>query len=124
MTAISRPLRAVSPEHLLALQEAERSDTYAGGYVPVSSSSVFTGYPSTVTGLPVAGYRPQRPEDVALVNENKVLEEKVLRQIDRHQAKGQEFDQRFVALARTHLEIAFMLLNRSVFQPQRLSGDL
>lgn len=34
-------------------------------------------------GLPVAGYKPQSDEKVALVNENKALEERILRQMDR-----------------------------------------
>ncbi|PZR92277.1 MAG: hypothetical protein DI537_13905 [Stutzerimonas stutzeri] len=74
-------------------------------------------------GLPVAGYRPQDPKNVELVNRNKVLEEHVLRQIDLHKA-DQNHDQRLVALAKTHVDLAFMLLNRAVFQPGRLTGDL
>lgn len=34
-------------------------------------------------GLPVAGYKPQSTTAVDLVNENKVLEEQVLRQFDK-----------------------------------------
>ena len=33
-------------------------------------------------GLPVAGYRPQDPVAVAIVNENKAMEEVVLRVLD------------------------------------------
>ena len=75
-------------------------------------------------GLPVAGYKPQNEANVALVNENKVLEERVLRQIDRmtNQALGgSPHDQRMVALARTKTQEAFMWLNRAVFQPGRVS---
>lgn len=76
-------------------------------------------------GLPVAGYKKtQPPHLIALVNENKVLEEKILRQIDAHGARGTELDQRAVALARTKIQEAFMWLNRGVFQPQRIEGDL
>ena len=77
-------------------------------------------------GLPVAGYRPQSEQNVSLVNENKVLEERVLRQIDKHVRNhdSREIDQRMVALARTKVQEAFMWLNRSVFQPSRILGDL
>lgn len=73
-------------------------------------------------GLPVKGYQSQSDEAVALVNENKELEERVLRQIDRHvrNRDSQEIDQRMVALARTKVQEAFMWLNRAVFQPKRI----
>ena len=72
------------------------------------------------TGLPVKGYAPTQPEwKINLVNENKVLEEQVLRQIDTH-AEHADVDQRAVALARTNIQTAFMWLNRAVFQPQRI----
>lgn len=72
--------------------------------------------------LPVKGYTVQSDEKVALVNENKLIEELVLRQIDRHisDIDSSGIDQRMVALARTHVQEAFMWLNRSVFQPERL----
>jgi len=75
-------------------------------------------------GLPVAGYVPQSDENVAMVNRNKALEELVLRQIDAHKAAGAAYDQRWVALALTQIQQGFMALNRAVFQPQRLKGDL
>ena len=34
-------------------------------------------------GLPVSGYRPQSDQNVELVNQNKALEERVLRQLDK-----------------------------------------
>ncbi|QIG69050.1 hypothetical protein EVB77_016 [Rhizobium phage RHph_N1_10] len=73
-------------------------------------------------GLPVAGYQPQSDEKVALVNENKELEERVLRQVDRHvrNRDSQEIDQAMVQLARRSIQEAFMWLNRAVFQPQRI----
>lgn len=73
--------------------------------------------------LPVAGYTTQSEANVAIVNQNKRLEEQVLRQIDLH-AATEGLDQRMVALARTKTQEAFMWLNRAVFQPQRLQGDL
>ena len=71
---------------------------------------------------PVAGYQPLTEEKVALVNQNKVLEELVLRQIDRHvrDRSSVEIDQAQVQIARRDIENAFMRLNRAVFQPKRL----
>jgi hypothetical protein len=57
------------------------------------------------------------------VNENKILEERVLRQIDAHVRNNDsvEINQRMVALARTKAQEAFMWLNRAVFQPARIN---
>lgn len=72
--------------------------------------------------LPVAGYRPQSPERVDLVNANKAFEETLLRQIDTMQAAGsQEFDPRWLAIARTSIEQGFMALNRAIFRPGRVA---
>ena len=73
-------------------------------------------------GLPVAGYKPQNEDAVALVNENKHIEERVLRQIDKHTLANDAInvDQRMVALARTNIQQAFMWLNRAAFQPGRV----
>jgi hypothetical protein len=88
--------------------------------VTVSDKSVTS---AKYAGLPVAGYQAQSDENVALVNENKILEERVLRQIDKHvrNRDSQDIDQRMVALARTGIQDAFMWLNRAVFQPKRVS---
>lgn len=89
---------------------------------------------SGLKGLPVAGYQPQSPEKVALVNEFKADEERLLRKIDNLMkqrrpgtvGEGNEpimvpvYDLRWAAIARTHFEQGFMALNRSVFQPQRI----
>lgn len=73
-------------------------------------------------GLPVAGYKPQSEEKVALVNENKALEERVLRQMDRLAAlPAGTVDPRWFSIALTQLEQGFMALNRAVFQPGRAS---
>lgn len=78
-------------------------------------------------GLPVAGYQPQSDAKVALVNEFKQDEERLLRKIDKAlRANNDELprqplvDPRWVAVARTHFEQGFMALNRSVFQPRRV----
>jgi hypothetical protein len=70
--------------------------------------------------LPVKGYTPQSDEKIALVDGNKMQEEQILRVMDLY-AERPDIDKRWLAIARTHLEIGFMALNRSVFQPQRLS---
>ena len=78
------------------------------------------------TGLPVAGYRPQSDERVALVNEAKQIEEQVLRFLDRLAAHPtEEIDGRWFSIGRTDIEKGFMAINRSVFQPGRavLPGD-
>lgn len=74
--------------------------------------------------LPVAGYSTQPQRNVDLVNANKVLEERVLRQLDA-MADLPEIDKRWLAIARTNIEQGFMAANRAVFKPARvaLPGD-
>lgn len=90
---------------------------------------------SNSTPLPVKGYTTQPMSNIELVNENKVLEERVLRQLDKMvkqnmdaEAEGKErsdmHDHRFIALARTAIQEGFMWMNRAVFKPERLEGDL
>ncbi len=70
-------------------------------------------------GLPVAGYLPQTSDKVALVNENKILEERCLRAADAiKETPG--MDARMAALAITNIQQGFMWLNRAVFQPARV----
>lgn len=71
-------------------------------------------------GLPVAGYRPQPQEIVDRVNENKQIEERVLRMLDDMKHIG---DPRWTAIARTHIELGFMAMNRAIFQPSRVALD-
>ena len=75
-------------------------------------------------GLPVAGYRAQPTAAVELVNRNKELEEQMLRVLDGLKESAL-VDQRWLAIGRTHLEQAFMAINRSIFRPERvkLLGD-
>lgn len=68
--------------------------------------------------LPVSGYTAQSDSRVEMVNENKAIEERVLRRLD--ELKGLNVDQRWLAIGRTHIEEAFMAINRSIFQPQRV----
>lgn len=86
------------------------------------------------TPLPVQGYTPQSDAKVALVNEFKQDEERLLRKIDAAVEATQDVhvdnativnvalcDGRWLAIARTHFQEGFMALNRAVFQPQRIS---
>jgi hypothetical protein len=83
--------------------------------------------------LPVQGYTPQSDAKVALVNEFKQDEERLLRKIDamygqtipnpdpdHPAAEVSKYDMRWAAVARTHFQEGFMALNRAVFQPQRI----
>lgn len=81
--------------------------------------------------LPVAGYTAQSDAKVALVNDFKQDEERLLRKIDALFAQERapvktpgepvfEPDGRWLAIATTHFHEGFMALNRAVFQPQRI----
>lgn len=74
--------------------------------------------------MPVAGYIPQPSTKIELVNQNKRTEESILRALDQMQGDA-DFDQRWLAIARTHIEQGFMALNRAIFRPTRvtLPGD-
>ena len=69
--------------------------------------------------MPVAGYTAQSDDIIKTVNENKQLEETVLKQLDALKARD-DVDQRWLAIGRTHVEEAFMAINRALFKPQRL----
>jgi len=69
--------------------------------------------------MPVAGYTAQSDDIIKTVNENKQLEETVLKQLDALKARA-DVDQRWLAIGRTHVEEAFMAINRALFKPQRL----
>jgi len=69
--------------------------------------------------LPVKGYTTQSDDNVALANEGKDLEERYLRWLDKLAAQPAR-DQRFVALARTHMQTGAMFAIRSIFQPTRI----
>lgn len=94
---------------------------------------------------PVAGYRPQSDAAIALVNEFKVDEERLLRKLDAFYKECAEetarthkllepgasftdwltqypppYDEAWLGEARRGFQIAFMALNRAVFQPARV----
>lgn len=102
---------------------------FLGGYTPVGADAKHEG-------LPVAGYKPQGGVAVDLVNQNKRLEENVLRVLDdlatmKGPAASNDVpseltvDQRWLAIGRTAIEQGFMAVNRAVFMPGRvkLAGD-
>lgn len=66
---------------------------------------------------PVTGYRKISDELIALVNENKSLENEVGEQWNRLKERG-DIDPRMLAHARTQLQDGFMWLNRAIFQPE------
>lgn len=69
--------------------------------------------------LPVSGYRPQTEHNVKIVNNNKELEEIILRVFDTMK-NDPAIDQRWLAVGRTHIEEGFMAVNRAVFKPERV----
>lgn len=75
------------------------------------------------TPSPIADYRPLEPSMVEMANANKLIEELVMRQLDRQRA-APETDPRLNALAHTYFQIGFMLMNRAVFQPGRIAGEI
>lgn len=70
--------------------------------------------------LPVAGYTAQPDIKVEMVNTNKRIEETILRLLDGLQGKP-DFDPRWLALARTQIELGFMAFNRAIFRPMRVN---
>lgn len=81
--------------------------------------------------LPVKGYTAQSDDNVALANEFKHAEERYLRLLDKLNTinlardasgigKSGQFDQRFIALARTAMQEANMWAVRAIFQPTRI----
>lgn len=73
-------------------------------------------------GLPVAGYKKQSDENVQLVNSFKQDEERLLRKLDALVlSEGPvTVNTRWLSIGRTHLEQAFMAINRSIFRPDRV----
>ncbi len=70
--------------------------------------------------MPVSGYKPQTQDKIDEVNINKRLEEVVLRRLDDMAHMPIELvDKRWLAIGRTHIEQAWMAINRAVFQPER-----
>ena len=67
-------------------------------------------------GLPVSGYVAQTDDKVAVVNVNKALEERVLRQLDSLRANP-AYDQRMVSLAFTGIQEALAAQSAAIATP-------
>lgn len=73
-------------------------------------------------GLPVKGYVPQSAANVAAVNEHKLIEERLLRLIEKRIGECKRGDElRWLSIAKTNIEQGFMALNRAVFMPTRIN---
>jgi hypothetical protein len=68
--------------------------------------------------IPVEGYKAQSDGTIALVNANKREEELALRNIEMLDQR-EDIDRRWLSIGRTHLEQAYMAINRSIFKPNR-----
>lgn len=80
--------------------------------------------------MPVKGYTPQSQSNVDLSNKVKEAEERVLRIIDSLEAEHRTNSKspgemgerlRFLATGKTDLQKGFMMVVRSIFNPQRIS---
>lgn len=80
--------------------------------------------PRLLKPLPVHGYPDVEQSTVDLVNENKIIEEKLLRVVD-DLISRYDIDPRWAAMSRNSFELGFMQLNRAVFKPARIAlpGD-
>lgn len=67
---------------------------------------------------PIKGYRQLSAVELEMINEFKNAEEELLRALDK--MVGSEVDQRWLSIGRTHLEQAFMAINRSIAKPGRV----
>jgi hypothetical protein len=90
-------------------------------FTPHQARRVMNFDDHTHHGLPVAGYRSQTSDAVAMVNLNKMMEERCLVVLDELKANP-AIDQRWLAIGRTQLEQAWMAINRAVFQPARATA--
>lgn len=76
---------------------------------------------TTHTPIPVKGYKPVSDRQIAIANDFKITEERILRQIEHMERKNDgSFDPRFLAIAKTEIQKAFMAVNRAVFNPGRV----
>lgn len=68
---------------------------------------------------PIHGYQDVAGEVAAIVNENKLCEENILRLLDDLQ-NSPYVDKRWLAIGRNHIEQGWMAINRSLFKPKRV----
>ena len=69
--------------------------------------------------IKIKGYTPLTDEQKNLVNNNKVMEEAVLRLIETIQ-KESAADPHWIFIATNHFQEGFMALNRSIMKPERV----
>lgn len=97
---------------------------YADGYTSWSPAAAFEeGYTLDDGGFkapPVAGYNSQTAAALAIVNGNKAVEEETLRILDGLPTAFPDIDGRWLSIGRTHMEQAWMAINRAVFKPGRV----
>jgi hypothetical protein len=72
----------------------------------------------------IKGYKALTEEQIAVINEGKILEEQCLRFIDRVAGMG-NIHQQHLHTSRINIQGAFMWLNRGIARPERvrLEGD-
>lgn len=86
------------------------------------------GYKTDHEPTPVAGYKPQSQQSIDLANEGKVLEERVLRyieKVERYADTDPDLAQvgerkRFAAAGRTQMQLGWMMVIRAILNPGRV----
>lgn len=106
--------------HWLISHLEQQENTHANGWSSVLRE-VREGLETPVPHkpLPVPGYTVQSDPAIKRVGDNKLAEERILRMIESYERDG-DTDRRWLALAKTNLEVAMMCLNRAIFKPQRI----
>lgn len=79
--------------------------------------------PGVKSNTTILGHTKPTTTVAEQVNDNKIMEERILRRLDAF-ALDPETDKRWLAIGRTKIEEAFMAINRSLFKPNRVQGDL
>ena len=67
---------------------------------------------------PIKGYRNLTNAEVEAVNMMKGIEESVLELLTGMQGGSSAYDQRWIAIAKTDVEKAFMSINRAILRPE------
>lgn len=70
----------------------------------------------------IKGYKPLTEKQIALINEAKVLEEQVLRYVDKLSVDP-DIHPDFLRSSRFSIMGAFMFMNRAVTRPERIMLD-
>jgi hypothetical protein len=116
-------MNVLSPDDSVEFWQALETDAATGKITLVKTSThvdvLKAETPVMHQPLPVLGYTTQSTNKTDKVNAMKLREEKILRVLDTMR-EDPEIDQRWLSIGRTSLEQAFMAINRSVFNPQRI----